>query len=759
MNSSKYYSKKPIVLIVKAKQPADAIEIALERQFSLKKDGDTLSLSIGQESVTVPTQCHDSLRLLIHHHDIYRQTSTALLALPHPSPLVPIYFAITFYYCEVLLAFQKEVIDDAPGSDKTWRSAHLDYHFAMALDDHAFNQEKQKATLSKIKRTWADFKRKKGYEPVDQLNIIEYHKRMCKGKDMCGDPSANHRISVSDMIASIVASDIGSTPMVVDAEKVEKNFRINSDQEEDDIDEAANISEIQADGRKERRQTKVGRREKGAHGRVEATTDSVEGRTNRSSRKIITRGKGKAIVESGGQDDTHKYATRSTPDMVRAAHTKGKEKESIESGHEYDRGDTMSDMDGIDEGAQATPGIPRLMGVRAPSAAESGTLRGVDEEGAGDYEDADLPSTFEDWENWNRIAFQNGNSHIFLKLGTWILLRFRQLANTPIDGDLDGLLIPDHPAQFDIEDNADFQEALGMTRLYSALAHIDTNPEYLVHIFHEIGKASSEERLGSSHPGIRPLPELPAPIKSMILNDQPPWLKTFPLDHEVHDDEQDDQHAEDHVDDYGGGVSGALNEMVISGAQEPGDISEWQDTQARKRPLSSTLYLQKREGRHAFAKRTKSSTAKSFIHPSSPVVPPIAPHATATSKVIIVPTTEPSRMETVIVAPPSIAFGSHIIHDYDMNAVSDSMHKRSQDNTSEPSEIGLASESEKDSDMQISSASEVHEAVEQIDDYEEASSASDIISMEDDGAGESDSPQKPTNNVRKTREGTARPEL
>lgn len=125
----------------------------------------------------------------------------------------------------------------------------------------------------------------------------------------------------------------------------------------------------------------------------------------------------------------------------------------------------------------------------------------------------DLPSSLADWDDWHRTAFWQGNSHIFLKLGTWILLRFRQLAKLPIEGDLDGILIPDHPANFKMDADADFHEALGMTRLYSALAHIDTHPEYLAHIFHEIGKASSEERLGNSHPGVRPLPELPVPMK------------------------------------------------------------------------------------------------------------------------------------------------------------------------------------------------------------------------------------------------------
>jgi hypothetical protein len=74
-------------------------------------------------------------------------------------------------------------------------------------------------------------------------------------------------------------------------------------------------------------------------------------------------------------------------------------------------------------------------------------------------------------------------------------------------------LIPDHPANFEMEFDADFCNALGMTQLYSVLAHIDTHPGYLAHIFHEIGKTSEKEQLGKSHPGFRPLPELPVPVK------------------------------------------------------------------------------------------------------------------------------------------------------------------------------------------------------------------------------------------------------
>lgn len=203
-----------------------------------------------------------------------------------------------------------------------------------------------------------------------------------------------------------------------------------------------------------------------------------------------------------------------------------------------------------------------------------------------------LPSNLRDWDDWHRIALRKGNSQIFLHLGTWILLRFRQLAKIPVEVDVDGVLIPDHPANYEIDRESEFHEALGMTHLYSALAHIDTHPEYLAHIFHEIGKASSEERLGSSHPGFRPLPELPTPVKryvavntycttntthSMILNRESSFLERWNFEMTS---------SNDYVDDDGG-VSGALNEMIICGASESAPVDR-HDAQKRKRTMSNT---------------------------------------------------------------------------------------------------------------------------------------------------------------------------
>ncbi|KAG1761762.1 hypothetical protein EV702DRAFT_1206969 [Suillus placidus] len=347
---------------------------------------------------------------------------------------------------------------------------------------------------------------------------------------------------------------------------------------------------------------------------------------------------------------------------------------------------------------------------------------GVDEDDIRDdlsnYKDDDLPSTLEDWEYWSRIALQQGHSHIFLKLGTWILIRFRQLAKISIEVELDGLLIPDHPANFEMDYDADFNEALGMTRLYSAIAHIDTHPEYLAHIFHEIGKASSEERLGSSHPGFKPLPELPTPVKSMILTHQSPFSHGWPFEEADADGHTDDEAEED-------GVAGALNDMMISSAPESAlaATSDGQDPHKRKRTMSSTLSPPKTDGGRGFPKRPKSNSAQVFVRPSSPTVTSIAGVTMAPSTAIGPPMSQPRPIETVYVAPSLTSSASHVTYECDMDAISDSipLPKATQaiqleDYMSQASVIMSWSGGETDSDMHISSASDVYDAAGHIED-------------------------------------------
>lgn len=78
------------------------------------------------------------------------------------------YTSIAYYYCDVLLAFVDEVKRTWRRNSTKWRSAHLDYHLALSLNNSAFNKQMQKAALAKMNRTWDDFVNKKVFTPVHE---------------------------------------------------------------------------------------------------------------------------------------------------------------------------------------------------------------------------------------------------------------------------------------------------------------------------------------------------------------------------------------------------------------------------------------------------------------------------------------------------------------------------------------------------------------------------------------------------------------
>jgi hypothetical protein len=379
-----------------------------------------------------------------------------------------------------------------------------------------------------------------------------------------------------------------------------------------------------------------------------------------------------------------------------------------------------------------------------------------------DSESIEFPSTFDDWEDWNRIAFQRANSQIFLNLATWLLLRFRQLTGMSLDDDVDGLLIPDHPGCFDIEDDANYNEALGMTGLYSALAHIDTHPQYLSHIFHEVGKASAEGRLGSSHPGVRSVPELPTPVlryvnfsiyvktyssSSMLPTEQYPWLKESPPND---DDGPSDQDADFEVDSEHGDVSTAFNDMDISGAPASTDPANIMEVPKRKRTLSSTLsppkvnnlihvfcrdnltymdYFQQADGGRGFPKRSKGHASQSFIRPKSPIPTSNVRQASIESTRSKTTTSAGTHMHALPSITASVSPDPSVIKELEMSRGSDT----SPDLQIGTSDIGSWDESGLDTRMRVSSVSEERGTSEPLDDVIDDSSGSGVISKADTG--------------------------
>lgn len=97
----------------------------------------------------------------------------------------------------------------------------------------------------------------------------------------------------------------------------------------------------------------------------------------------------------------------------------------------------------------------------------------------------------------------------FSNLVTWMLMRYSEISTLPEDAPLDGLIIPHGLTGVEYEDNDKFLEAVGMERLYSAVAHVRQNPTNMVHLFHTIGKAYVENRLCRSNGSYRAVPNLP----------------------------------------------------------------------------------------------------------------------------------------------------------------------------------------------------------------------------------------------------------
>jgi hypothetical protein len=99
---------------------------------------------------------------------VYQKAARAILQQSQSHPHLDHYLSMTYYYIEVILAVFKELKDDSPGSNNEWRSAHLDFHFAMVLCNGSFTKQMQKNALSTIKRSWTQFQKKEDYKPVTE---------------------------------------------------------------------------------------------------------------------------------------------------------------------------------------------------------------------------------------------------------------------------------------------------------------------------------------------------------------------------------------------------------------------------------------------------------------------------------------------------------------------------------------------------------------------------------------------------------------
>jgi hypothetical protein len=118
----------------------------------------------------VPEKCIDFLVVTIHQLEVFRRTTDILIERPDikvEDPDVQFYLALIAYTASVITSVVREIQEDGPKATKSkWRSAHLDYHIALTLENSAFTSTHQRIAEQKMNRTWAQFREKKAYKRI-----------------------------------------------------------------------------------------------------------------------------------------------------------------------------------------------------------------------------------------------------------------------------------------------------------------------------------------------------------------------------------------------------------------------------------------------------------------------------------------------------------------------------------------------------------------------------------------------------------------
>ncbi|KAG1847427.1 hypothetical protein F4604DRAFT_1935938 [Suillus subluteus] len=605
------------------------VVLSYEASVDVENNRALLALGEGVAPLEIPDACVDALRLVIHQLHLYQSTAKALQDLPKSDAVnteLRLYISISAYLASVVSAFKGELgTDNTTSSNAMWRSAHLDFHIALALQDHAYTLEQQTIALKAIRRSWNHFREKKTYKKVQDLTGAAMHKAFCmKGDNLCGGPF-EHTREQSDLIAftiqtlesepevemkqekivrfddptpsfsveitqrppqsvsgssksksskgrnikataqSISNAHDSSDDMVVDLQDVEDDpsKRVSSAKSKKSGQGGPRKSITPASGSGQLRSSVLVSDEEESHSEQVANLFESKEDAKKTSkpRKALNKGKRSArkgkkkdvVLEAESEEEQHVNARTLAQIEVDAKLT------ARRSGRKKGGNRVIESEDDEEDHSTATAK------VSASGIAVRNDLSDIEmsQDGVEELDDTILPTGLENWEAWNQIAFEEGNSQILLKLGAWMLLRFRQLAMIPVDADLDGLIHEISPAQtwtvaLASEDNAD--------------GH------------------SSNLAVGSP----------PAVTIGMMSDISLPWI---PLNSEVHDDTAGD------TTDEQGIVTHAMHEMAIDSDGVP--LDESLDKSAlndgKRKRTSSQPSPPKKDGGRGPSKRPKQS--------------------------------------------------------------------------------------------------------------------------------------------------------
>ncbi|KAG2079421.1 uncharacterized protein F5147DRAFT_661883, partial [Suillus discolor] len=590
---------------------ADKVSLEVEDNMYM------LKLSDATIRVKVPPKCIDQIRVVIQQFRVYQRTAREIMKLPKADRVdetLQFYLSLVSYFKDVIVAFHREAKDDASSSTSKWRSAHLDYHFALALHDSSFTEETQATALKAMKRTWTHFWEKKAFKDVQQLTAKRMHDSFCSGgDDMCGG-SFQHILSDDDSMSVVIKKLTGDgsvQPKNNESERVagsmdsqddpittKKRSTISETSSQIVVDDA--VTELSSSSRMTRSKSIASKKissqisandslsasslqkrsmstsSKQALSQIDADAGdsaSSQQKTSKSSSNKVKQGgrQQKSVAVKGGKHTKLQSPTDEIASMFESnANSKRTQKDKKQTrktrsskalGKQKAASPPMVESE--DHGEEASAVYPSV----EPEVEEDNDMDW--KESAADvhqYDEVLLPSVQDGWKEWTKILFEDGNSHIFLRLATWMLIRFRQLTNIDMNAPIDGIVIPQNPRLMDDVGDDHFFEALGLERLYSAIVHMETSPRYMSHIFHALGKVLASSDVSASNPRLIPCNSPPTVEARMMSDLDIPWLTlkdhdAIPVSAALNDPTDEDADGSLEGDDVD--VREALDSMVI----------------------------------------------------------------------------------------------------------------------------------------------------------------------------------------------------
>ncbi|KAG2108221.1 uncharacterized protein F5147DRAFT_652943 [Suillus discolor] len=321
---------------------------------------------------------------------------------------------------DVLNAFVSEVKQEGPkGITSKWHSAHLKFHITLALHNNAFTVAHHNIALKKMNQTWAQFKEKKVYRKAFCVDV----------EDMCSG-SFPHTKSKEDMIDTLLASmgqlrmkpsDPKNTEEAASKNGLEQKCKGHINDADHSSASDAEKGTLKLDLESDHKQIHLSsRRMQRNHQKVDEhygkATNNSKGKERQNMAAVLFPSEdAKDELESSSDDQLDIPLSASLNVEVKGKGKGGREVAVCTALPDIneDESDSSSAIESFTDKSDVKRDIMSQMLVEVPDVESSYSIN--DE----DLDANVLPSTLMEWNIWTRIAFEHGNTQVFVKLGTF----------------------------------------------------------------------------------------------------------------------------------------------------------------------------------------------------------------------------------------------------------------------------------------------------------------------------------------------------